>query len=95
MSVEREARRRPASRLRGFNNGYSPLATYTIVLPNPIAEAAERRHYALLQAAATVYSNAGLEPCADDDPDTNPNWVPWCVREAERLLAEIEKREAE
>lgn len=60
-------------------------------LPNE----AERRRYALLQAAATIWNKDGFELCPDEDPGANHAIYAQCVTEAIRLLAEIEKGEQE
>lgn len=65
-----------------------PLTTYSYNPPNPVVEAAERRRYALLQAATQIYC-MGVGEQIDD-------WSPRiAAQEAEAMLAEIEKRETE
>ena len=49
----------------------------------------ERRRYALLQAAATIYH---CPRCASGDLKDG-RYHAWCALEAEKLLAEVEKRE--
>jgi len=61
------------------------------VIVSQFPDAKERRRYALLQAAATVYGSAGTYRL-------DGKWIRVCtvasaVGEAEELLAEIEKRE--
>lgn len=55
----------------------------------PLAD--ERRRYALLQAAATMRASSRLQFSMDARTD----WVEATVSDAEKLLAEIERRDTE
>jgi hypothetical protein len=62
-------------------------ATLGALVANVEDEQRERRRYALLQAAATIYGAYTMSPALSWD-------TALCVSEAGGLLAEIEKREA-
>lgn len=68
------------------------------VLLDGMAEVTERRRYALLQAAAVIYSGSlvMIKPVSAPSDGTPHYWENWetAVDSAEQLLAEIEKRES-